>query len=181
MKLLLVSFFSFFISFNGFGQAPAELTPEAKDKIKREIAKEVSVYKQALEKEKLDPAIVEFKLDTFRIERYMSRCIDLDFSDYGMRAAGTEAAHLYDSLLNKYYRKLNSVLKEQDRKVLVQAQKAWLTFRDNEMKLTETISKDEYSGGGTMQMLTESAEYLDLLTKRTVAIFEHYLRAAQIY
>ena len=78
-----------------------------------------------------------------------------------MRDAGYEAATLYDSLLNKYYKKFLAVLKGEDKKNLLQAQKSWLAFRDNETKLVETISKDQYSGGGTMQQLTESSEYLD--------------------
>jgi hypothetical protein len=37
------------------------------------------------------------------------------------------------------------------------------------------------SGGGTMQQLTESSMYMDLIKNRTIAIFEHYTRATQGY
>jgi uncharacterized protein YecT (DUF1311 family) len=111
----------------------------------------------------------------------MEEYIELDFSDFGMRDAGYKTAKLYDSLLNKYYKNLSTTLQGEDKKVLIQAQKAWITFRDSEFKLVETISKDEYSGGGTMQQLTEASEYLDLIKSRTIAIFDHYIRATQNY
>lgn len=72
-------------------------------------------------------------------------------------------------------------LKGEDKKALVQAQKAWLAFRDSETNLVEIVSKDEYSGGGTMQQLTEASEYLNLIKNRTIALFEHYIRATQSY
>jgi uncharacterized protein YecT (DUF1311 family) len=76
---------------------------------------------------------------------------------------------------------LLSVLKGDDKKILVQAQKSWLSYRDNETKLVESISKAEYSGGGTMQQLTEGSEYLNLIKNRVIAIFNHYIRATQNY
>ena len=104
----------------------------------------------------------------------------MDYSDFGMRQAGYETAKLYDILLNKYYQKLLTALKADDKKALIQAQKAWIIFRDNEFKLVETLSKTEYSGGGTVQQLIESSEYLDLVKKRTIALFNHYLRTTEL-
>ena len=167
-----------------FSQAtkdPVDVTPQIQKKIKQDIEKEISQVKLKLESEKLNPAQAEFTLDTFRVARFMEKWIGLDFRDYGMSEAGYAAAELYDSLLNKYYKRLLSTLKGDDKKILVQAQKSWLAFRDSEYKLVETISKDEYFGGGTMQRLTESSEYLNLIKERTITIFEHYIRATQNY
>jgi uncharacterized protein YecT (DUF1311 family) len=111
----------------------------------------------------------------------MEKWVGLDYRDFGMRDAGYATANLYDSLLNKYYKKLLAVLKGEDKKTLLQAQKAWLSYRDSETKLVGTISKDEYSGGGTMQGLTEASEYLNLIKSRTITLFEHYVRATQSY
>jgi uncharacterized protein YecT (DUF1311 family) len=158
---------------------PIEVTPEIQKIIKQDVEKQVPKLKLKLEKEKENLVQIEFILDTFRLEHFMSKWVELDYRDFDMRDAGYETARLYDSLLNKYYKKLQAVLKGDDKKVLVQAQKAWLAYRDNETKLVETISKDEYSGGGTMQGLTEASQYLDLIKTRTVAIFEHYVRATQ--
>ncbi len=181
MKVALITFIGLLLFFESVGQTPTEVTSELQKKIKLDIEKEIPKLKQQREKGKVDPVEIEFTLDTFRVEKFMEKYIELDFSDFGMRDAAYKAANLYDSLLNKYYKKLLSILKGDDKKILVQAQKAWLAFRDNETKLVETISKDEYSGGGTLQQLTESSEYLELIKQRTITIFEHYARATQTY
>ncbi|MFT3681633.1 MAG: DUF1311 domain-containing protein [Ferruginibacter sp.] len=169
------------LSFADTVQAQVEVTPAMQQKIKLDINKAAEGIKRKLEQEKENAVVVEFIIDTFKIERLMEECINLDYSTAGMRTAGYLAATAYDSLLNKYYKKLLAILKGDDRKVLILAQKAWIAFRDSEEKLTGIISKDEYSGGGTMQLLVESSAYLDLIKNRTIEIFSHYTRAAQIY
>lgn len=178
--LLALGLFTQILSFSQT-KAPVEVTPELQKKIMQDIDKEVPKLKQRLGKDGDNAVHVEFTVDTFRVERFMAKWIDLDFGDFGMRDAGCATAKLYDSLLNKYYKKLLTVLKGEDKKALVQAQKAWLAFRDGETKLVEAISKDEYSGGGTMQQLTEASEFLNLIKSRTIALFEHYVRATQSY
>ena len=96
-----------------------------------------------------------------------------------MRTACFDAAYKYDSLLNKYYKKLLFVLMSEDKKILLNAQKAWIAFRENEIKLIETISKDEYSGGGTLQLLIDSSSYLDLIRNRAIEIFKYLQKATQ--
>jgi hypothetical protein len=53
----------------------------------------------------------------------MDKWVDLDYRDFGMRDANYAAAHLYDSLLNKYYKKLLAMLKADDKKILIQARR----------------------------------------------------------
>lgn len=181
MKPILIIFFGSFIFSNAIGQVPVEVTPTIQKKIIQNIEKEIPRFKQQLEKEKASLPEIEFTLDTFRVERFIQEYIKLDYGDFGMRDASYKAADRYDSLLNKYYKKLLKVLKGEDKKILIQSQKSWLAFRNNEIKLVELISKDQYSGGGTMQQLTESSMYMDLIKNRTIAIFEHYTRATQGY
>lgn len=178
--LLAIGLFSITLSFSQT-KAPAEVTPALQKNIMLDIDKEIPKLKQLLEKAKENTVHIEFTIDTFRAERFMAKWIALDYGDFGMRDAGYATAKLYDSLLNKYYKMLLAVLKGDDKKTLVQAQKAWLAFRDGETKLVGTISKDDYSGGGTMQQLTEASEYLNLIKSRTIALFEHYVRATQSY
>lgn len=162
-------------------KAPIEVTSELQKKIMQDIDNEVPKLKQRLSKDGDNAVHAEFTVDTFRLESFMTKWVDLDYGDFGMRDAGYATAKLYDSLLNKYYKKLLMALKGEDKKALVQAQKAWLAFRDSETNLVEIVSKDEYSGGGTMQQLTEASEYLNLIKNRTIALFEHYIRATQSY
>jgi uncharacterized protein YecT (DUF1311 family) len=181
MKSALIILFAVLPFFSAIGQTHIEITPELLKKIKQTIEKEIPGLKQQLEKKQISPVEIEFTIDTFRAERFMKEYINLTQSDFGMRDAAYETANVYDGLLNKYYKKLLSVLKGDDKKVLIKTQKAWLTFRDNENELVGTISKDEYAGGGTLQQLTESSIYLELIKNRTIAIFDHYTRATQTY
>jgi len=177
--ILSISFFLRIISFSQQVDKPVEVTEEMQEKIKRDINKDAVKFKQNLDKSGYSSAYKEFALDTFKIERFMSKWIDLDYRDFGMRDASYEGARFYDSLLNKYYKRLLALLKGNDKKILVQAQKAWLTFRDSETKLVYIISKPEYSGGGTMQQLTESSSYLAIIKNRTYDLFEHFVRASK--
>ncbi|RYX98596.1 DUF1311 domain-containing protein [bacterium] len=130
---------------------------------------------------KIDTVYIEFSIDTFLIERQLRENLKNTISDFDMREAYYTQAQQYDSLMNKYYKKLKGVLKDEDKKVLVSAQKAWLTIRDLESDLTETISEEKYSGGGTLQKVVEATEYLAIVRTRTINIFDHYTRAIQAY
>ena len=184
MKKIIILFPLLFWQMAVFSQkkdGPIEVTPAIEKKITLEINKEADLLNERLKKTEDHPNIIEFTLDTFRIEMYMSKYIDYDWSTAGMRNAGYEAAVKYDNLLNKYYKKLMGVLKPEDKKILINAQKAWILFRDSELKLIGIVGKEEYSGGGTMQHLIDSSEYLDIIKQRTFAIYGHYLRATQSY
>ena len=167
------------VSYSQTNDSPVEMTPIIKKQIKQEIELEAFKLKQTLLSKKENNINIEFMLDTFRVEQLMSKWIDLDYRDFAMKEATYQGAELYDSLLNKYYKKLLAALKVDDKKILVQAQKTWLSFRDAENKLTETISKEEYSGGGTMQQMVEASVYLNLIKERTITLFQHYTRATQ--
>jgi uncharacterized protein YecT (DUF1311 family) len=162
-------------------KAPVEVTPQLEKQIRADIEKKVAGLRQQLLKNQETGPAIEFKLDTFRVEKYMEMYITYDYSTAGMRRAAYNGAYQYDSLLNKYYKKLSLVLSKEDRLVLVEAQKAWISFRDKEAKLVELIGKDGYSGGGTIQQLIDASEYLDVVRQRTLKLFGHYLRATQEY
>ena len=182
-KLILITSYIFFITvvFSQEAKDPVEVTAAVEKKIASDIAKEADTLKAKLIKGKDHEYSIEFELDTFRVHRYMQLYINYDWTTAGMRMATYQAAAKFDSLLNKYYKRLMNVLKPEDKKVLIAAQKAWLTFRDSELKLIDVIGKDEYSGGGTIQQLIDASEYLDLIEKRTITLFEHYMRATQSY
>ena len=147
----------------------------------RDFEQAVEAYKKSLQQLGTHPAQIEFGIDTFKIERAVAIALDRDNSDIGMNQACYDAAKQYDLLLNKYYRKLSAVLKDEDKKILISAQKSWLAFRDAEVSLVEVVSKEEYSGGGTMHALTEASHYLELIKSRTVELLDHYIRATQSY
>jgi len=184
MKDIFLLFGLLFISSTSFSQsksAPIEVTPAIAKKINAEISKQAGQLKAKLTTDKEEAIVIEFTLDTFQIEKYQEKYIDYDWSTAGMRAATYDAAAKYDSLLNKYYKKLLAVLKQADKTILINAQKSWIAFRDSELKLNGVVGKDEYSGGGTMQQLIDADNYLDLVKQRTFQIYQHYIRATQTY
>ena len=169
------------VSYSQNKNEPTEVTPAIVKKINQEIAKEVTQLKTKLSNSKESDATIEFTTDTFRIEKYQEKYIEYDWTTAGMRIATFELAAKYDSLLNKYYKKLLAVLKQPDKATLINAQKSWIQFRDNEYKLTEVVGKDEYSGGGTIQQLIDADSYLEIIQQRTFQIYQHYIRATQSY
>jgi uncharacterized protein YecT (DUF1311 family) len=160
-------------------QSTVAITPDLEKKIHQDIEKQIPALKKKLETANANPAMIEFSIDTFKVERFMYESLKLDYSDLGMRTITYKTAKLYDSLVNKYYNKLSAALKSSDRNTLTQTQRSWLAFRDNEKKLMRLISKDEYSGGGTLQQLFELSDYLTLVKDRLITIYRHYSRATQ--
>jgi len=49
------------------------------------------------------------------------------------------------------------------------------------LKLVAVVSKDEYSGGGTVQQLIDTSYYLEIIKSRTLEIYQHLVRATQDY
>lgn len=160
---------------------PTEVTSALEKKLRKEVANESLVLKRTLLNEELSSFDIEFSLDTFLIERYMEKYIEYDYSTVGMRNSAYDAAYKYDSLLNKYYKKLLAILKPTDKRSLIQAQKSWIAYRDSELKLIDTLSREEYSGGGTVQGLIDSSLNLELIKERLLKIISHIQRATQEY
>jgi uncharacterized protein YecT (DUF1311 family) len=172
--LLLLTFCCFGNLSFGQNNGPKEITPQILQNLKADIEKQVPAFKQRLSKQDLTVDQIEFSLDTFRIGQLASKRIDIDYSTAGMNMTVEEMTNSYDKLMNKYYNKLLISLKPEDKKVLVNAQRAWIAFRDAESKLIGTMTKEEYSGGGTIQSMIAVGSYSDLVVKRAIEIFNYY-------
>ena len=131
-------------------------------------------YKAYLDGGYMNKEQIEFSVDTFRIHRISELCMEANYTTAGMNEALMHMADGYDKLLNKYYQKLLKVLEEEDKKVLIEAERAWIKFRDAEKVLIGTLSKEQYSGDGTLQLNIATEAYADLTIKRTIDIFNHY-------
>lgn len=81
-----------------------------------------------------------------------------------MREAQGRAHQAWDAELNRVYRELMSRQPGEQRALLRDAQRAWLSFRDAEEKLwwSETIT-----GGGTLQPLLVADHGIAMLRERT--------------
>lgn len=153
---------------------PKQITPQLLQKIKAEVEKEAIQFKSSISKKDLLSDEIEFAVDTFKIVLLTSKKMDIDYSTPGMNTAVYEQADAYDKLLNKYYNKLLKVLEVNDKQILIAAQKAWLAFRDSELKLVSTLRKEQYSGGGTIQSNIYASQYCNLIVNRTEEIFDYY-------
>lgn len=153
---------------------PNEITPPILQKIKTDVEKLIPAFKKNLSNQDLTTDQIEFSVDTFRIAQIVSKRMDIDYSTVGMNITVNEMTSSYDKLMNRYYNKLLKILKPEDKKILVTAQKAWITYRNAETKLIGTLTKEEYSGGGSIQSNIATGSYSDLVVKRAIEIFNYY-------
>ena len=180
MKLILLTVLLLIHCF-GFTQESRELTTQDLEKIIRETNKQVEQFRiewsYQASRHCVDYRLaIEFKLDTFKIERIQERKLEIDFSTTGMLNSTYEVIDEYDKLLNKYYKTLLGKLTEKDTNVLRKAQKNWIQFRDSEIELIETIGKEKYSGGGTIQSLIGASRIYELTKERLLDLY-NYLRS----
>ncbi|MGX7668733.1 lysozyme inhibitor LprI family protein [Flavobacterium pedocola] len=176
MKKLLLVVSILFISplVSAQNDGPTEITPQLAAKLKADIEKQVPALRKKLAAQEMNAVQIEFTIDTMRIERLMSKRIELDYSTSGMNESVLEATDSYDKLLNKYYNKLIKKLQPEDQKVLITTQRAWISFRDAEKNLIDTMTKEEYSGGGSIQSNIAIGSYADIVVTRTLKIFHYY-------
>ena len=116
----------------------------------------------------------KFLLDTSRIEITEEVYLEDELNDFAMRDLSNQAGRSYDELLNKYYKKLSGKLTETNRAVLIRTQKAWITYRDEELKLFETIDEASNGGGGTAATVALASIYRNLTKQRTIDLFNYY-------
>lgn len=176
MKSLLFILIFFFAGYFSFGQngGSKEITPTLLRKLKADIEKQIPEFKKQLSARELSADQMEFAVDTFRIEQLVSKRMDIDYSTQGMNKTFQEMTKSYDSLMNRYYTKLLRALKPEDKRVLMNAQKSWLVYRDAEAKLIGSLTKIEYSGGGSIQSNIAVGAYADLVVRRAIVIFNYY-------
>lgn len=165
-----------FFSQLSFGQTfeSTAITKKTLERLTKEVDKEAEIYRKAVDQTVKEPALTEFTIDTFRIERLARERSALDYSTSDMNITTYQMIDAYDKLLNKYYKRLLDLLKAEDKDVLIQAQRAWLSYREKESKLRGTLKKEEYSGGGTIQSILANNDQLDFLKERVIDLFYYY-------
>jgi len=161
------------------GEASANFTSAQVQKIKTEVERKVISVKQKLTHEGFySTESIEFMTDTFRIEETARLTMHIAESSAAMNEVISAMANEYDKLLNKYYNRLMKLLSIEDQKILQQAQRNWLTFRDSEQKLITALSAPQYSGGGSMVSNIITYQYADIIVQRALAIGGYYSSVA---
>lgn len=116
---------------------------------------------------------IEFDIDTFMVEKRLELYINQDYSDFGMKTASINQLDDYEKLLNKYYKKLLSKLKAEDKETLKIAQRNWIKYRETELNLNYIVSQDNYSGGGTIQTLFVLSRNIEITKTRVIEFYDY--------
>lgn len=178
--LFLLSFFSCLPLVNAQYE---ELTEADRQALQKEIEAEAQTMRQPFKEALLEEgyfgdspdAILEFQLDTFQVERLYVKLLERDATTIGITEALYETEKAYDALLNKYYKKLKNKLSPEDQQVLIQAQRSWIQFRDQERDLFEILKKEEYSGGGTIQLIIQASRVMELTRDRVLNLYDYWI------
>lgn len=117
---------------------------------------------------------LDFMVDTFNISERNRLYTQEAVSTLALVKATLRTRDDYDRLLNKLYVQLTEALREEDRELLRQSQRQWIRFRDNEVKLSGALTKEYYSGGGSIQVLYAASRVMELTKNRVLELY-HYL------
>ena len=107
------------------------------------------------------------KSDQNPIDIAMADCIDKHPSTAGMNACTEKATAMWDSQMNKDYKKLSSKVSADTRQKLVIAQRAWIAFRDSEFGFLDS----EYShASGSMYSTMKLSDRNQVVKARATSI-----------
>ena len=177
MKNLLLTALSFLLLMSASAQDDSEVdlvklaqeTKSASIRFKQEIS-EVE-YNSDFEKS----ISVSFRVDTFLVEDFLMRRMEVDFSTMAMTDAFYQAENEYEKLINKYYQILYNKLNAEDKLTLKSAHDKWVSFKTAENDLTEKLAAEEYSGGGSYVIIGIAYENMLLNKSRATAYYQKLL------
>ena len=118
---------------------------------------------------------ISFRVDTFLVEDFLLRILEIDFSTMAMADAYYQAEMEYEKLINKYYQILYNKLNEADKQSLKLTHDKWMSFKTAENDLTEKLANEEYSGGGSYVIIGIAYERMLLNKSRATAYYEKLL------
>lgn len=151
------------------------------DEARHQLQQELQACEQSFEKASQDIKLLQeeaegvLPVEFQAVELVASEKFEKAFSTADMLEAGSVVSDEYDRLMNKFYQELLDDITEEDREIVRQAQRDWITFRDSEMKLNRLLSKPRY-GGGTMQPVLNIGNYMELVKERALDLYRHHMR-----
>lgn len=104
------------------------------------------------------------------IDEALEICTEKDPSTAGMVRCTDIGYKKWDQELNKNYRTLMSKLKPAGKQLLKSAQLSWVTYRDAEFKLIDSIYDDIQ---GTMYISMRIDEKMQIVKQRALALASH--------
>lgn len=121
---------------------------------------------------KLLPEQIEFATDTLTINEFMKEYINYTASGttFGMNVGIGFYTTEYDKLLNKYYQKDLEILQPDMKKQLINSQKKWLDYYNNE----KTFIGNLMNFGNHNYLVYASVYYDKILTDRVLFLYDIY-------
>ncbi len=105
------------------------------------------------------------------IDVKLNECMDKNPSTAGIVECLDIAYKAWDDELNKNYKLLQSVVNAEQKSALRLVQLSWITYRDKEFEMLQTLYK---SKEGTMFIPMYSYERVDVVKKRALDLKSHY-------
>lgn len=98
-------------------------------------------------------------------------CIDKNPSTQGVIHCAGIAEESWDKEMNKYYKLLMDVLKDDEKTKLKDSQLKWVAFRDSEFDFSGTMN---YNLGGTMWLVANADKRADIVKARALELKDYY-------
>lgn len=171
MKTLFTFIISLSICFAGFSQ----LSDAQLKRLEYQVDSSASLLHEKLIQNSETLLNTEFTVDTFKVELLKKKKMVADTSIAEKIAAINEAEIQYTILMDKYYAVLISRHDESGKKAIIDAQKKWLKYRDDEIKMTEKFYDEEKKGDLKSKEIGKATENLELTKERVVEIYKHIL------
>lgn len=169
MKTLLTFIVSLTICFAGFSQ----LSDAKLKRLEYQVDSSASLLHEKL-LAKSEPLLsTQFTVDTFKVEQLLAKKMAADTSQAERIAAINEAEIEYTFLMEKYYSLLLNIYDEEGKKSIAAAQKKWLKYRDDEIKMTEKLYEEEKKGDLKSKEIAKASENLELTKERVVELYKH--------
>jgi uncharacterized protein YecT (DUF1311 family) len=159
------------ISFSGY----AQLSEAQLKRLEYQVDSAGSLMHQKILDEGKTKLNATFTVDTFKVESLMSLKMKMDTSKAEQVIAINDAEIAYDFLLTKYYKILLTRHDEKSQKSLALAQKKWVQYRDDEIKMTEKFYDEQTGGNPDDKAVAKAAEHLELTKARVIELYKHIL------
>lgn len=110
------------------------------------------------------------------IDSLYKNCIEKNPSTQGVIRCASIAEEAWDKEMNKYYKLLMDVLKDDEKTKLKDSQLKWVVFRDSEFDFSGTMY---YNLGGTMWLVVNADKRADIVKSRTLELKDYYINQTE--
>ncbi len=155
-----------------------KINEETYNTIVLQVEQELTAYKNYLIcNETYTEESIAFMLDTFRIEAINRERQAIEHCTNCIVQSLYQLANSYEQLVNKYFLACIQMMRnEEEKKILITAQKQWLAFRNAEIKLIETTKHEYYSHTGDIQPINATLKYATLIKDRVISLYNYAVK-----